>query len=218
MTLTSDSGVKSSAYVALPEAEQAPTLLLFHEWWGLNDQIKSVAREFANEGFIAVAIDLYQGRVATSRDEARAYKDGVDSQWANAAVSGWIEWLKQHSRSNGKVATLGWCYGGGWSLDASLLAPIDATVIYYGSVARKADELKPLKGPILGHFGTLDKFINEKMVGAFERELDKNGHPYHNYWYTADHAFANPTGARYDADDAALSWSRTLAFLHKHLD
>ncbi|MCK4710409.1 MAG: dienelactone hydrolase family protein, partial [Gammaproteobacteria bacterium] len=91
-------------------------------------------------------------------------------------------------------------------------------VIYYGRVNKSAAELASLQSPILGHFGTLDKSINEKMVGLFEKALDEAGKKdYTHHWYTANHAFANPTGARYDADDAALAWTRTLAFLHKYL-
>jgi carboxymethylenebutenolidase len=95
---------------------------------------------------------------------------------------------------------------------------VDATVIYYGDVEKKSKELELLTGPVMGHFGTQDKRINAKMVGGFEKAMKKAGKKDLSvHWYVADHAFANPTGARYDADDAALAWARTLAFFEKNL-
>ncbi len=211
-------GQKTSAVVAYPKQDNAPTLFLIHEWWGLNDQIKAVAKEFANEGFLVVAVDMYNGKVATTGKDAKALMMGMDKNLANEAVVSWVNWLKSNPKGNGKVATLGWCFGGGWSLNTSLLTAVDATVIYYGHLNKTAKQLASLQSPVLGHFGTLDNNINEKMVGDFEREMDKAGKKYTHHWYTANHAFANPSGARYDADDAALAWSRTLSFLHKYLD
>ncbi len=218
VTIKTPSGKPATGVVAYPEQENAPALLLIHEWWGLNDQIKSVAREFAQQGFLTVAVDLYNGNVATERDGAMKYMKGMDQGWANEAVVAWVDWLRNNAKGNGKVGTCGWCFGGGWSLNTSILTPVDATVIYYGNVKKSPAELAALKGPVLGHFGTLDKNINEQMVGAFEKALDEAGKTnYTHHWYTANHAFANPSGARYDADDAALAWSRTLAFLYKNL-
>jgi carboxymethylenebutenolidase len=213
------SGDYTSGVVAFPDQVNAPTLLIVHEWWGLNDQIKSVAREFAQQGFLTVAVDLYNGNVATDSQGAMKYMKGMDQKWANEAVAAWVNWLRNNPKGNGKVGSCGWCFGGGWSLNASLQAPVDATVIYYGNVKKTPAQLAALKGPILGHFGTLDKNIDEKMVGEFEKALDTAGKKnYTFHWYTANHAFANPSGARYDAEDAALAWSRTLAFLYKNLE
>ena len=129
-----------------------------------------------------------------------------------------MEYLKNHDAGNGKVGTMGWCFGGGWSLNASLAVPVDATVIYYGNVKKNAADLASLQSPVLGHFATEDGWINKDMVGGFESAMQaagKSGLTVH--WYEADHAFANPTSARYDADDAALSWERTTAFFRQHL-
>lgn len=129
-----------------------------------------------------------------------------------------VAWLRGHEKSNGRVGTVGWCFGGGWSLNASIATPVDATVVYYGRVTKSADEVKALKGPVLGHFGTLDKNIDAAMVAGFEKSMAAAGRrDLTVHWYEADHAFANPTGARYDEADAALAWQRTLAFLGKHL-
>ncbi|WP_432697569.1 dienelactone hydrolase family protein [Marinobacterium sp. YM272] len=219
VSLALPGGQTAQAYLALPEGvEKAPTVVLIHEWWGLNDEIKTFASELAQKGFIALAVDLYNGGYGNTREEAMALRKALDPEVATQTLVGWIDWLKQHPNSTGKVGTLGWCFGGGWSLNASLATSVDATVIYYGNVAKSAQELAALKGPVLGHFGTLDKNINEEMVDGFEKAMAEAGKTdLEVHWYVADHAFANPTGSRYDDEDAALAWSRTLSFLHKTL-
>ena len=189
--------------------------MLIHEWWGLNDQIKAVAAEFAAAGTLALAIDLFDGTVAEDGGEASALTRGLDAAEATDTLASWIVWLGAHAKSTGKVATVGWCFGGGWSLNASLAAPVDATVIYYGNVAKKAADLAPLRRPVLRHFATRDRFIDEAMVSAFASEMEMAGRSLTAHWYEANHAFANPTGARYDEADTLLAWSRTLAFLEE---
>ncbi len=216
-TINTPGGRRVSAALAMPLGMPAPAVILIHEWWGLNDQIKAVAAEFANQGFLAVAVDLMDGRVAASPDAARALTRSVIPAEATDTLVGWAQWLSVHDASNRRLGTVGWCFGGGWSLNASIATPVDATVIYYGRVTRSADDLRKLKGPVLGHFATRDRFINAEMVSAWEAEMDKAGKPYTAHWYDADHAFANPTSARYDAEDAALAWQRTLAFFRANL-
>ena len=169
-------------------------MLLVHEWWGLNDQIKAVAADLAAAGYIALAVDLFDGRVAANPDEARALVTGVDPVAAADILTAWIDWLRSRPDGNGRVATLGWCFGGGWSLQASLLRPVEATVIYYGRVTDPAERLKALKGPVLGHFARRDQHIPPEMVAGFESEMAKAGKPLELHTYDADHAFANPTG------------------------
>lgn len=213
-------GNKVQAHLAMPEGDGPfPAVVLIHEWWGLNDQIKAVAAELANLGFMALAVDLYKGGVADTREDAMALMQAVNEEEANDTLTGWIDWLRRHQQCNGKVGTMGWCFGGGWSLNASMETPVDATIIYYGNVTRTPKQLSRLQGPVLGHFGTLDKSIDEAMVGGFERAMAEAGkaEQLEVHWYVADHAFANPTGARYDADDAALAWSRSVSFLYRQL-
>lgn len=205
------------AALAKPQGQARGSILLVHEWWGLNNQIKSVASEFANQGYAALAVDLYHGKVSNTRDGARNLMQSVDPEVATETLEIWVRWLREDARAGGKLATIGWCFGGGWSLNASLAAPVDATIVYYGRVNKTAGELSSLKGPVLGHFATRDEWINEKMVSGFESAMDAAGKSYTSYWYDAQHAFANPTSARYDAGDAALAWQRTLDFLKRHL-
>ncbi len=155
--------------------------------------------------------------VATTREAASAYSSGTDAAAATETLAAWIDWLKAHAKGTGRLGTVGWCFGGGWSLNGSLARPVDATVVYYGRVNKTAAQLAALAGPVLGHFATQDPFIDRDMVSGFEREMQAAGKPYEVHWYEADHAFANPTSARYDAADAALAWRRTLAFFKAHL-
>jgi carboxymethylenebutenolidase len=210
-------GGSVSAALAMPETTPAPTVLLIHEWWGLNDQIKAVAADFAKQGYVALAVDLYGGEVATTPDGAKALMGAVDAAKASDTLVPWAGWLKSHEASTGKIGTVGWCFGGGWSLSTSVATPVDATVVYYGRVNHPVAELEKLQGPVLGHFATQDGWIDEKMVSGFTAAMDEAGKPYTVHWYEADHAFANPSGGRYDREDAQLSWSRTLAFLSENL-
>ncbi len=218
VSLKLDNGTEVSASLALPDTGPAPSVILIHEWWGLNDQIKSVAVEFAKLGYAALAVDLYNGNVATDRDNARSYMQAVKGNEAQETLSKWSSWMREHKATTGKLGTIGWCFGGGWSLNASIGSPVDATVIYYGNVTRGEKELSRLKGPVQGHFATLDKWINQKMVSGFEETMKKAGRPAPEvYWYEADHAFANPSGGRFDEADAKLAWERTQAFFKEHL-
>jgi len=212
------SGRTAHGALALPDRVPAPAILLIHEWWGLNDQIKSVAQELAAEGYIALAADLYDGTVATTGEEAAALVGSFDSAAGLDKLAALVDWLKRRDDGTGKVGTIGWCFGGGWSLNVSLAAPVDATVIYYGNVAKSPAQLASLSSPVLGHFAAQDARINTDMVAGFEAAMAAAGKTELSvHWYDADHAFANPTGARYDADDARLAWSRTLDFFRRHL-
>lgn len=218
VTLTTAGGKTVSGALALPEAGTGPGILLIHEWWGLNDQIKAMAREFAQQGYVALAVDLYGGAVAATADEAKALMGALVPEEATDTLASWTTWLTAHKAVNGgKVGTCGWCLGGGWSLNTSLATPVDATIIYYGRVPSDADVLKALKGPVLGHFAEQDQFINHAMVDPFATALSQIGHPHEIYWYDSNHAFANPTGNRYDEGDAKLAWDRTLDFLSRTL-
>ena len=206
-----------SGYFVEPETGPAGAVILIHEWWGLNNQIRSVVPKFAEMGYLALGVDLYGGKVAEKPERARGLMGDVHPDVATETLDSWVQWLRNHPKSNGKVGTVGWCFGGGWSLNASLATPVEATVIYYGRCAKSTEEVQNLKGPVMGHFATRDQFINQEMVGGFEKSMDAAGKSYSNFWYEADHGFANPTTARHDAEDAMLAWDRTVEFFQKHL-
>jgi carboxymethylenebutenolidase len=183
--------------LALPETKRSggsPMIMLVHEWWGLNDQIKAVTADLAKQGYIALAADLFQGRVATQPDEAKALTQQVKPEEASDTLRAWAEWLKNHPDGNRRLGVMGWCFGGGWALQAATLAPIDATVVYYGRVNLPPEQLGKLQGPVLAHFAEQDQYIDKKIVNEFEQAMKKAGKPYTVHWYAAGHAFANPTG------------------------
>lgn len=212
-----------TGYLARPADAEGPLpgLLVIHEWWGLNDNIRAVTRRLAGEGYVALAVDLYGGQSAETPDRARQLMEAVDQSEAlenlRQARQHLAERLTATGDLNDRIGVIGWCFGGGWSLNASIAAPVDATVVYYGRVNQPAEELAKLQGPVLGHFASRDQWINEQMVGAFVDLMEGLNKPVTVYWYEADHAFANPTGARYDEADAKLAWQRTLAFYAENL-
>ena len=221
VTIKTADGRSVSGALAVPAQTPAPGVVLIHEWWGLNDQIKSVAAELARNGYLTIAIDLFGGHVAATADQAATQSRAVaaDPAPARATLVAWIEWLKRNPKCDGHLATWGYCFGGGWALNGALAAPVDATVIYYGNVRKSAAELAPLEGPVLMHYGLLDRNINTAMVEGFEAAAMTAGKQVTVYAYAgANHAFANPTGAAYPyvKDAAELAWKRSLAFLRKY--
>lgn len=215
--ITTESGLAVSAAWGAPQIAPAASVLLIHEWWGLNDSIKAVAADFVAQGYGALAIDLYGGKVADDPDDAGAYMNQVNDADATETLASWIDWLRARDDTTDAVGTVGWCFGGGWSLNASMARSVDATIVYYGNVDRTAEQLSALQGPVLGHFATRDQWINEAMVDGFTGAMMAAEKHATTFWYDADHAFANPTSARYDEADAALAWQRTTAFLDENL-
>jgi carboxymethylenebutenolidase len=208
----------SQAYVSKPKGKVQGALLVLHEWWGLNDHVKHQADELAKEGYLALAVDLYKGKVATDPKEAGALMGAKDEKWGDAVEEAGLEWLKSNA-GGAKVATIGWCMGGGESLKASLNDPkdVNATVIYYGMPIAEADKLKTLKGPVLGIWANKDGWITPDKVAAFDKALAEAGVKHEFHAYDADHAFANPSGGKYNGEAAKDAWQKTKKFLAANL-
>lgn len=197
-----------------------PAVLMIHEWWGLNDNIKDLAKLMAQEGYVVLAIDMY-GEVATTQEKARELTGKVraDQPAANAKLQAATKYLRTHPASNGKVASMGWCFGGGQSLQLAISGePLDATVIYYGSLVNDTEMLANIDWPLLGIFGALDTGIPVSSVHAFEHSLKELNKTVEIHVYEGvGHAFANPSGERYAASETKDAWDKTLAFLHRTL-
>jgi carboxymethylenebutenolidase len=211
-------GSQANAYVARPKAKAKGAILVVHEYWGLNDWVKSMADRLANDGYLALAVDLYKGKVATDPKEAQALMANKDQQWGTAVETAGLGWLKSNA-GGAKLATIGWCMGGGESLNASLADPkdVDATVIYYGLPVTDVARLKTLRGPVLGIWAKKDGWITPDKVKAFDEALTQAGVKHEFHSYDADHAFANPSGGRYNGAAAKDAWQKTQAFLTKNL-
>jgi carboxymethylenebutenolidase len=201
--------------------EPMPAVIMIHEWWGLNDNIRAMASRLAGEGYIVFAVDLFAGNVASSPEEARQLMLAVieDPESANRNIMSAFEFVSETAGAP-RVGSLGWCFGGGWSLNAALLLPdeLDASVIYYGQVTADEDKLRPVNTPFLGLFGAEDRGIKIETVEAFGAALESLRKDYEIHIYPGvGHAFANPTGRNYDAASADDAWRRTLDFLGRHL-
>ena len=215
-------GVDVTGYLAMPSSgEPQAGILVIHEWWGLNDNVRSMARQLAGEGYVALAVDLYEGEVAETREDAgrlaRGSRDNPGRGQQNLQQA-W-HFLKEEQGVE-KVGVIGWCFGGGWSLQTALMLGdgIDATVIYYGRVAADRDALEPLTSPVLGIFGAEDGGIPVATVREFQTTLDLLGKTASIHIYEgAEHAFANPSGTRYNKDAAKDAWSKTLTFFSQSL-
>jgi carboxymethylenebutenolidase len=146
-------------------------VILIHEWWGLNDNIKTIAEDIRAKRFHAIAIDLFNGSVATNRNEANAQTKAVKVGEANATIAVWFDWVK--ATGNGKIAMLGGCFGGGWSLSAALNTALDAAVIYYGHVTANADSLQKLSVLLIGHLALLINPSNQRWLALFKKALPK---------------------------------------------
>lgn len=220
VTYAAVGGRDVSGYLATPAgaSDSIPGIMVIHEWWGLNDNIRTMARRLAARGYAALAVDLYGGAVAATPDSARTLAGSVDEGAAGENLSQAHAWLTD--RGSPRVASIGWCFGGGWSLRTALALPdeLDAAVIYYGSLVTEADRLSALELPVQGHFGADDGSIPVEEVRAFESALDAAGVTNEIYVYQgAGHAFANPSGERYRPESARQAWARTLAFLKNNL-
>lgn len=208
-----------AGYLARPSNEQAyPGIIIIHEWWGLNDNIRQTAENLASHGYAILAVDLYGVPAATTADDARQLMSSYDPQKGIANMNAAVEFLEQKSGSD-KIASIGWCFGGAQSLSLALNNPnMDATVIYYGRLVTDKDQLSAIEWPVLGIFAGLDQGIPVESVNEFEKSLDELGiqneiHVYPN----VDHAFANPSGQRYAPEETKDAWQKTLDFLDSNL-
>lgn len=208
------------AYLALPKSgKPRGGIVVIHEWWGLNAHVKHWADRLARDGYAAVAVDLYGGNVARTRDQAMKNMRAVDADAGKAMIAAAMEFLATDPRIKAtKRASIGWCFGGAWSLRTAIAHPeLDAAVIYYGRLQTHPETLKPIKAAVMGVFGNQDRGIPPASVDAFEKGLKAAGVRHEIHRYDANHAFANPSSARYDERSAADAWKRVRAFLAKHL-
>jgi carboxymethylenebutenolidase len=198
-----------------------PALIVIHEWWGLNDGVRAMADRLAGAGYIVLAVDLFRGKTADYSPDARQLMLEVveNPEPANENIRQAFSFL-QETAGAPRIGALGWCFGGGWALNAGMLLPeeLDALVIYYGQVTDDQEMLAPIEAPILGFFGEDDRGISVDTVQSFEEALDAQGKNHEIIIYPgAGHAFANPSGNNYNAEVAQQAWEKTLAFLDLHL-
>jgi len=223
VTYANVEGREVTGYLAKPEEsdQNLPGILVIHEWWGLNDNIKMMTRRLASLGYKALAVDLYHGKSAETPENAGNYarEVGQNPELATENLKQAYAYLELQEDVT-KTGVIGWCFGGGWSLNTALAFPeqIDAAVIYYGRLVTDPDRLEKLDMPILGLFGAEDQGIPVESVREFESVLTDLGKDATIHVYEgADHAFANPSGTRYNEEAAEKAWAETIEFLKEHL-
>lgn len=218
---TTPDGKKAKAYANMADSKSDKYLLVIHEWWGLNDNVKKEAdklfKDLKKKKVNVLALDLYDGKVATTRQDAGKYMRGTKPKRAAAIINGAIKMANEKAGKKVKVGTIGWCFGGGWSLQSSILAGDQAIgcVMYYGMPEKDVNRLKMLQTDVLGIFAKKDKWINPKVVGEFEEKMKSVGKKVKVHQYDADHAFANPSSARYVKKAAKDAYKKTMKFLKK---
>lgn len=192
-------------------------IFVLHEWWGLNDHIRQEAEKiFKDHGRAnVVAIDLYDKKVTASGDTAAQLMQAVNRERLENIIKGALNYAGEKAN----IATIGWCFGGGWSLQASLLAGTHnrACVMYYGMPEKDEAKLHSLFGPVLFIWAKKDQWINKNVVTEFQATMQRARRDLKVLGYDADHAFANPSNPKYNPALAAEAYKKAITFLKKKL-
>jgi len=213
-------GRTADGYLAGPKGN-GPGIIVIQEWWGLVPHIESIADRFADEGFCALAPDLFHGEKATSPDQAGKLMMSLRIDEAAKDLAGAIDYLQaQPGVTSSKVGTVGFCMGGALSLFAASQNPeVGACVVFYGGHPNVRPDIPKLQAPVLGIWAGKDGFVTPEVVGELDKQLSAAGKPHEFHTYpAAQHAFFNDTRPEvYDPAAAADAWSKTLAFFRREL-
>jgi carboxymethylenebutenolidase len=221
VTYPSANGPKNG-YLAEPaDGKKHAGVIVIQEWWGLNEHIKDVAKRLANEGFIALAPDLYDGKVATDPQTAMRYMMELKVEDGVATLLGAVNYLKTLERVEPKkLGVVGFCMGGSFALELAIRSRDLAAVapFYPGRVGQLIDQVYKITAPVFAPFGEKDGSIPLDVVKRFQDELAKAGKTAEIKVYPGcDHAFLNDTGPSYNAEAAKDAWQRTLTLFKKYL-
>ena len=210
-------GADANAYFIEAKKKSNNWVFVFHEWWGLNDHIKREAEKLYQDlgNVNVIALDMYDGKVASDPQSAGKYMQEFKQDRGNEIVKGALA----YAGPNAKIGTIGWCFGGGQSMQASLTAgkQAAATVIYYGQPEDNLERLKTLNSDVLDIWPTQDKWINKEMTDKFEANMKAAGKKLTVKSYDADHAFANPSNPKHNKEFTADAYKNTLAFFKARL-
>jgi carboxymethylenebutenolidase len=191
-------------------------IFVIHEWWGMNDYIKQEAEKLSKDlGINAIAIDLYDGVIATTQGEAGKTMQSVNKERAEEIIKATFG----YTGAKAKVFTIGWCFGGGWSLQSTLIGGKQSVgcVMYYGQPEKNIDRLKTLNADVLGVFGNLDQWPSPKVVDEFAGNMDAAGKKLILKRYEAPHAFANPSNPRFNKEASEDAYTHVLSFIKERI-
>jgi carboxymethylenebutenolidase len=208
-------------YLSLPQGEgKHPAILLIHEWWGLTDWMKGNADMFAKKGYVALCVDLFNGKVTNKPEEAMKLVGGMNKEQGVKNLLAAYNYLKTLPEVNAnKIGSIGWCFGGTYSLQTAINIPeLKAVVICYGTLTEDQGEIGKIKAPLLAIYGTADKNIPPDKVEKFEKAAKKMGKKIKVFEYPgAGHAFMNSTGQMYNKENSPKAWKEVNSFLDSHL-
>jgi carboxymethylenebutenolidase len=223
-TVSFKSGTETaSGLLVTPEGKGPfPAVIVIHEWWGLDDWVKDQARALAKEGYAALAVDLYHGKVTKDPEVAHQLMSGLPEDRALRDLQGAYAYLRSRADvKKDRIGVIGWCMGGRYALLLATKEPgLKAVVAYYGAPPTDPTAIARIKAPVLGNYGGDDKGPSPEQVKAFEDAMKKAGKSVDIKIYPgAPHAFANPNNPwkGYREDAAKDAWARTIAFYNKHL-
>ncbi|MDN4165657.1 dienelactone hydrolase family protein [Cytophagales bacterium LB-30] len=210
-------GAEANAFELKASSPSDKYLIVIHEWWGLNDHIKKEAEKYYSElGNVHVlAIDLYDGQVATTREDAAKYMQGASEERIREILKGVYNYVGHDAY----IATIGWCFGGGWSLQAAMLFGPNTVgcVMYYGMPEKDAERAKMLQSDVLGIFASREKWISPAVVSEFESMMQGIGKKVEIHQFDAEHAFANPSNPAFDAKATAEAYTLSINYLKERL-
>jgi carboxymethylenebutenolidase len=213
--------VKGLLYLPSDTTGRHPAVIVIHEWWGLNDWVKEQAADLAAHGYVALAVDLYRGQVATDMDTAHQLSRGLPQDRGIRDLKAADDFLRSDKRvDTSRIGAIGWCMGGGYALNFAVADPqLKAVVANYGPPPTDPAALAQIHAAILGNYGGLDKGISPASVESFAADLKKQGKPVDIKIYPdAGHAFENPNNKEgYKPTDAADAHSRSLGFFAREL-
>ena len=216
MTFDAADGKQANAYFIAAKKKTNKYLIVIQEWWGLNDNVKIESDKYYTDlGDVnVIAVDMYDGKVAATPDSAMKLMRGAEMGRMTAIIQGAIK----YAGSKASIYSVGWCFGGMWSLQTAILAGPQAkgTVMYYGRPETNMDKLKSIQCDIIGFFGNLDQSPSPVMVNDFEKNMKEAGKNLAVNRYEAGHGFANPSNPTYNAAAKEDAYAKAIAFLKAH--
>jgi len=216
MTFDAADGKQANAYFITAKKKSNKYLIVIQEWWGLNENIKMESDKYYTDlGDVnVIAVDMYDGKVAATPDSAMKLMRGADMGRMTAIMQGAIK----YAGSKASIYSVGWCFGGMWSLQTAILAGPQAkgSVMYYGRPETNMDKLKSIQCDIIGFFGNLDQSPSPAMVNDFEKNMKEAGKNLSVNRYEAGHGFANPSNPSYNAAAKEDAYTKAIAFFKAH--
>jgi carboxymethylenebutenolidase len=215
-------GSTAHGYLALPPSGQGPGVIVIQEWWGLTDHIADVTDRLAQEGFVALAPDLYGGNVAHESGEALRMMQDLPVARGVELLSGAVDHLLGLPEVTSEtVGAVGFCMGGGFVIYLAVADPrVGAAVPYYGVIQGELPDFSALKAQVQGHYGELDTSIPPEKLDQLRAAIQQQSGITPDFRvYPAQHAFFNDGRPEvHDPKSSAQAWQSTVSFLHDQLD